>query len=937
VAIGNSGGDSLDGQKLRFAVVCGGPALKAWQARCVANLIESGNAELALIIVESPSDRSAPFQPPSQLFNLYRSLFVKPDAHRVVPVDSLSPRVSVVTLQERPTEDDIDKIRVCRLDLALRFSFGNFSEQIGAETRYGVWSFLHDEEEQLGGAPFFRKMGAAESVTRAALLAYMPAGRSVVLREGWFPTIRYSYAEQIDAIAYECAKWPAWICAHMRNRADPFAQAAPAPPAAASLPTTGETVAVLAKIFANLLCKKITALYRHPQWAVGIVRSPIHALLNSPGPPKVEFLDMGGGRNRFQADPFGITTNTGLTVLFEDFDVRRGKAHISSVQVTQHGKVVQLQPVFVEPYHMSYPYLFQHNGKTYCVPETSHAGCIRIFEAIDFPSKWKKIAEIGDNIAGLDTTIFRHGGLWWAAFTKRGSGMDLNLFLMYAERLTGPWKPHARNPVKTDVRSSRPAGTPFVHEGQLYRPAQDSSATYGGRVRINWVTKLTPDEFREEEAAVVGPDPSGPYPDGLHTVCAAGDLTVVDGLRHVFIGTEFRRVLAERLRKTARGLRSLLSRPRSDRPGEQRTRRVLVLGPAPPPQGGIASVIQDWVTSDLSHEYSFEVFPTYTQESPGTGRLGRQVDRARRFAAYAIKLIRTRPDIVHVHSSTAFRSTMVYLLVARLAGRKAILHVHGSDWRSFYPAQSRLVRWLRRLALSLPHVIVVLNSQWVRWLLGIGISTEIRIVPNCLSDSPKPDPAVLEAVRLDLRPQQDSFVVLIVAAICSWKGIFDLVEAIPSIVRHCDAVRFVLVGGEEEPGAMKRLTDALEQGELGRWVRVLGEVDRERVTALLHAADVFLLPSWMEGMPISVLEAMRAGIPIIATDVGAIPDMIEDGESGLLIKPREPKQIADAVIRLAEDEVLRRALAEDCRKVFEERFELSECTKEMLALYREVL
>jgi len=82
---------------------------------------------------------------------------------------------------------------------------------------------------------------------------------------------------------------------------------------------------------------------------------------------------------------------------------------------------------------------------------------------------------------------------------------------------------------------------------------------------------------------------------------------------------------------------------------------------------------------------------------------------------------------------------------------------------------------------------------------------------------------------------------------------------------------------------------------------------------------------------------MRAELPIIATEVGAIPDMIEDGKSGLLIKPRESKQIVDAVIRLSEDQALCRSLAESSRKVFEERFELSGCMKEMVALYREVM
>lgn len=932
----DSGGDSLNDRKFRFAVVCSGPTVRAWQARCVRNLIDWGGADLALVIVEDPPDRSAPHPSTAALFRLYSRLFVRPDAHRPVSPDALFAQVSTVRVGGLDTKGALARASECRLDFVLRFSFHHSLECLYEETPYGVWSFLHDEEEHRGAPPFFREIGAPEHVTRAVLTARTAAERTLVLKDGWFPTIRYSYADQIDAIAFECAKWPAWICTHIRNGVDPLSGCdTVASEIIATPPATSETAALLCRVLVSLLHKKITALYRHPQWAVGIIRSPVSRLLVSSGPPQVEFLQLGSGRARFQADPFGAASDTGLTILFEEFDYRRGKAHISSVHVSQDGQPLQPHPVFVEPYHLSYPYLFRDTGQTYCVPETAHAGRIQILKAEEFPLSWRKVAEIGDHVAGLDTTVFRHDGLWWAAFTEYGSA-DLNLFLMYAETLTGPWRSHARNPVKTDVRSARPAGTPFSHEGCLYRPAQDSSVSYGGQVRINRITKLTPNEFHEEEASVVSPDPSGPYPDGLHTVCAAGDVTVVDGLRHVFVGSEFRKVVAERWRKTFRGLRSLVSRTVLAPSSGGTIPRVLVLGPVPPPQGGIASMVRDWVNSDLAHDYAFKVFPTLSRDPTGSEKPRASAGHLRRFAAFVWTVIRTRPQIVHIHSSTTFRSTMVYLLLARLSLRRVILHIHGSDWEGFYSSKSSFDRFLKKFSLALPNRIVVLNSEWVRRLVGIGVSTDITIVRNCLKEIPRPDPGVTDAVRRDLGVDKGDLLVLIVAAVCQWKGIFDLVDAIPRIVREHDAVRFVLVGGEEEPGAMARLTGVLAKEDLSRWVRVLGEVDRDRVAALLYAADMFLLPSWMEGMPISVLEAMRAGVPVIATDVGAIPDMITDGVSGLLIRPHAPDSIAEAVLRLSRDVPLRNTIAQCGRKAFEEKFEFSRCIEEMRALYRGV-
>src|SRR6185369_10054576 len=97
--------------------------------------------------------------------------------------------------------------------------------------------------------------------------------------------------------------------------------------------------------------------------------------------------------------------------------------------------------------------------------------------------------------------------------------------------LAGPWRPHRRSPVKFDVRSARPAGTPFEHGGQIFRPSQDCSETYGGAIRINRILRLTAEEFDEETVAVLRPDANGPYPAGLHTLSAFDEWTLIDGKR----------------------------------------------------------------------------------------------------------------------------------------------------------------------------------------------------------------------------------------------------------------------------------------------------------------------------------------------------------------------------------------------------------------------
>jgi hypothetical protein len=103
---------------------------------------------------------------------------------------------------------------------------------------------------------------------------------------------------------------------------------------------------------------------------------------------------------------------------------------------------------------------------------------------------------------------------------------------------------HALNPVQTDVRRARPGGTPFLHAGVLYRPAQDCSTSYGGRISLQRVTRLTPSEFAEETVSLLELSPEGSFPGGPHTVTPIGDVVLVDGRRTVLVPAAFRAFLA---------------------------------------------------------------------------------------------------------------------------------------------------------------------------------------------------------------------------------------------------------------------------------------------------------------------------------------------------------------------------------------------------------
>jgi hypothetical protein len=283
-------------------------------------------------------------------------------------------------------------------------------------------------------------------------------------------------------------------------------------------------------------------LARADVWNVGIADAPIEAFLTPGARPPVRWLPA-PPRGSSIADPFALVAGDRPVIVAERLDYGHKQGYLVALD-RESGAT---RTVIASDVHMSYPYLVRHDGRIFCVPETGTARAVRLYEATAFPDAWVRRATLIEGFAALDPTLIRHEGRWWLFCADRDDDPDGTLHAWHAPDLFGPWTPHARNPLKRDRRTSRPGGTPFVHAGHLYRPAQDCTRTYGGAVTINRVLRLTPTEFAEEAVATVGPYMEGPYPDGLHTLAACGAQTLVDGKRRAFVGAEVRR----RLRRLA--------------------------------------------------------------------------------------------------------------------------------------------------------------------------------------------------------------------------------------------------------------------------------------------------------------------------------------------------------------------------------------------------
>ena len=271
-------------------------------------------------------------------------------------------------------------------------------------------------------------------------------------------------------------------------------------------------------------------LYRAPHWRVGwrfVDEGPdvVDLLSHPPG----GWRDLPDDGLHFYADPFPITV-VGQTWLFvEDFDHRLGRGIISAVAFDADGPRGAPRPVMESGVHLSYPCVVSHAGEVWMVPESVGARRVDLFRATRFPDGWAHEATLLDDIEASDATPFEHDGRWWMLGTVRDGGSYSDaLHLWSAPGLTGPWRPHPKNPVLVDIASARPAGHVVRRGGRLIRPVQDNRAGYGAARALAAITRLDDEGYEQDVVARLGPGAAWPG-RRLHTLNRAGRLEVIDG------------------------------------------------------------------------------------------------------------------------------------------------------------------------------------------------------------------------------------------------------------------------------------------------------------------------------------------------------------------------------------------------------------------------
>lgn len=433
------------------------------------------------------------------------------------------------------SDNDVEVLKQYNLDALLKFSFGILRGKVLTAAKYGIWSFHHGDPQQYrGGPPGFWEVHDGCPTTSAILQRLTEKlDGGIVLKQCTAQTVLTSASRNYERIQAVASHLPVAAC---RDILAGRLQAVNSPPVATNAPiriapTDWQYLRYWWRTRYRRWKARLRYLFTDEFWAIGLIKAPIYRLLEPDDVPTVQWITA-EQTHQFLADPFAYHTGDQLRIVAEEFDYQRGNGQIVSIPIADDGTTSSPQVDLNTGTHLSYPCTVHDGEHWYMIPENIEQQRVALYQ-LEADHSWKEVTVIPTGEALIDPTLFQHNKRWWLMGTSTRHA-DTELIAWHADSLSGPWAPHAANPIKLDPRSSRPAGTPFVHQGVLYRPAQNNTITYGGSVVFNRVDCLTPDHFEETPVREIKPLPDWPFPDGLHTISAAGPWTVIDAKKIKF-------------------------------------------------------------------------------------------------------------------------------------------------------------------------------------------------------------------------------------------------------------------------------------------------------------------------------------------------------------------------------------------------------------------
>lgn len=340
--------------------------------------------------------------------------------------------------------------------------------------------------------------------------------------------------------------------------------------------------------------------------------------------------------------------------------------------------------------------------------------------------------------------------------------------------------------------------------------------------------------------------------------------------------------------------------------------KVLMVGPDRSVHGGISGVVNNYYEAGLDQKIELCYIGTMVDGS----KLRKLWQAVKAYLIFLMKL--SDYEIVHVNmaSDMSYRRKSFFIRTAHRFGKKIVIHQHGGDFMNYYEKQlsGRAQRKLRE-TLDMADVFLVLTPVWKAFFGKLVGEEKIVVFPNTVG------------FREEKQKQYGQHKLLFLGRLCRDKGIGELLRVIPDLTQKYPDVKLYLGGVWEEPELKAEMAKCTAQVE---W---LGWIEGQEKERYLETCDIFVLPSYYEGQPVSVLEAMAASCAVVATDTGGIPYMIEDGKTGILVKPRSADSLLQGLDRALADQELCQKLGKRARERVAQDFNLERAVSRLCQIY----
>jgi hypothetical protein len=437
--------------------------------------------------------------------------------------------------------EDVAKIKEHQLDVILRFGFKIIKGEILNTAGLGVWSYHHgDNDEYRGGPAGFWELyenNPLSGVTLQVLSEKLDGG--IVLNKinrRTDPTSplrnRYSLQETGVMLLMEALNFvalqnftPEQFYSYYSESSRPYNKKL------YRGPKNWQMIFFIGKMFFCFFKKRVLENNKREQWNIGVIQRGDIELKNSHLENVHWYIP---DESRFVADPFIVTRNDQVYLFVEDYLYKNKRGHIAVIEMDKNHKFSKPYPVLETDFHLSFPFMLEHDNELYMIPEQAQSNQIVLYQCTEFPKTWVEKKVLFDDFPAVDTVLYFYKNKWWLFTTRiEPCNKENNLFIYHSDSLWGEWTSHSLNPVKTDIRGSRMAGNIFLKDGKMIRPAQNGLKRYGGSVIFYEILTLSENEFEERTVCEILPEKSRPFSDAFHTINFSDTTITVDGSRAI--------------------------------------------------------------------------------------------------------------------------------------------------------------------------------------------------------------------------------------------------------------------------------------------------------------------------------------------------------------------------------------------------------------------